>query len=94
MRRAVLVVALAALSACTSPAVTEVNGFKVKVEQVDRDPPTWRAEGATRRDRAELDGAYYARNVIAIRNVSGCPVRPDLIRHDRDAAQTRAVVVC
>ncbi|QUJ76414.1 hypothetical protein KDD17_16265 [Sulfitobacter albidus] len=97
MRRFWWILPVAALSACaveTPASFTQVNGFGVKVQQIDGDPPTYRAQGASNRDRARLDAAYYARNVIGIRNVAGCPIKPELIRHDADGPTTIATTVC
>ena len=92
-------IGLAVLSACSAgglsrPQIAQVNGFSVKVTQLDRDPPTYSAAGASARDRARLDNAYYARNIIAIRQVAGCPIKPELIRHDTDGPESTATVVC
>jgi hypothetical protein len=73
---------------------TDVKGFGVSVERSEANDTSYRAQGASRRDRATFDGAYYARNVIGIRNVAGCPVKPELIRHDKEGPHTVATVVC
>ena len=91
-------VLLACVAGCTdglSRAQTaEVDGHRVTVEQIDRDPPTYRAYGASRKDRDTATGSYFARNVIAIRQVSGCPIKPDRISHDAERAESVATVIC
>ncbi|MBD3664862.1 hypothetical protein [Sulfitobacter aestuariivivens] len=96
IRRSIITVLTGMLTAgCAEMAkTTQVNGFAHKVELIDRDPPTYRAYGATRRDRTDLTNAYFARNVIAIRNVSGCPIKPELISHYEEAAVSVATVIC
>ncbi|UWR22671.1 hypothetical protein [Sulfitobacter sp. S190] len=96
--RASLIGAVLAVAGCAQGAMetrfAEVDGFRVRVEQIAEMPTTYRASGATARDRATLGGAYYARNIIAIRRVAGCPVRPDRITHDADGPTSVAVVTC
>ncbi|QFT57986.1 hypothetical protein FIU94_04040 [Sulfitobacter sp. THAF37] len=92
--------ALITIAACAETgdyrriATTDVKGFGVAVEQSRADAGTYRAQGASKRDRARLDNAYFARNVIGIRNVAGCPLKPELIRHDGDGPYTVGKVVC
>ena len=100
LQRVALFSALAAIAACTESgeyrrvATTEVKGFGVAVEQSRKDDATWRAQGASKRDRARLDNAYYARNVIGIRDVAGCPLKPEWIRHEGEGPYTVGKVVC
>ncbi len=96
LRAFIMLLSLVAVVGCTKGAAvtTEVNGFRHKVEAIDRDPPSYRAYGATSKDRAQLTNAYYARNVIAIRNVAGCPVKPELISHEAGGPTSTATVIC
>lgn len=96
VRKPILLLSLL-LSACAvdpAASVAEVDGFRVTVQQIEDDPSTYRAEGATARDRARLDPAYYVRNVVGIRKVAGCPIKPELIRHEKDGPTTVATTVC
>ena len=66
-----------------------VDGFDVRVSPVRGMPGVYRAE---HRRTARQDGAYYARQVIAIRDVSGCRVDARQIRHDGGVSE--AGVLC
>jgi hypothetical protein len=87
---------LAVLAGCASEsgpdtARVEIDGRSVVVE---KEGTGYRAYGATARDRAMLDARYYARNVIAIRQVTGCKLDARRIRHDKDGPNTVAAVIC
>lgn len=90
---------LATVAACAQGpyrkvADTDVRGHAHRVEQARANTAAYRAYGASRRARENPTNAYYARNVIAIRQVAGCPVRPDTIVHDKGGPNSAAAVVC
>ena len=92
MRR-LAVLGLLALGACAMEApgggTVAVDGFEVRVTPVRGMPGVYRAE---HRRASQLDGRYYARQVIAIRDVSGCRVDARKIRHE--GAVSEAGVLC
>ena len=89
----VTVLGLLVLGACAMQApgggTVEVDGFDVRVTPVRGMPGVFRAE---HRRAARQDGAYYARQVIAIRQVSGCRVDARKISHA--GAVSEAGVLC
>ena len=87
------VIGLLTLGACAMEApgggTVEIDGFDVQVSPVRGMPGVYRAEHRT---AAQPDGRYYARQVIAIREVSGCRVDARMITHDGGVSE--AGVLC
>lgn len=94
-----MLVLLATVAACAQGdyrkvADADVRGHMHTVEQARANAAAYRAYGASRRARDNPTNAYYARNVIAIRQVAGCPVRPESIQHDKGGPNSAAAVIC
>lgn len=88
------VLGLLALSACDMPSMSggtrvEVDGFDILVAPVRGQMDVYEARHVSRSTRQ--DSGFYARHVIAIRNVSGCRVDARAISHEGTASTARVL---
>lgn len=88
---------LVALAGCVSEpharvARVQIDGVPIDVSQNPADPSEWSAFAARLSDRTSAGPSYFARNIDAIEQVSGCAVDPAATLHS--VVTTVARVAC